>query len=36
MDHTKFNMDRFSQVVLADRSTGLNTLSLGVFRVPPG
>jgi mannose-6-phosphate isomerase-like protein (cupin superfamily) len=36
LDHTKFDESRFSQVVLADRSSGLQTLSLGVFRVPPG
>jgi mannose-6-phosphate isomerase-like protein (cupin superfamily) len=36
LDESKFDSSRFSQVVLADRSTGLNTLSLGVFRVPPG
>jgi mannose-6-phosphate isomerase-like protein (cupin superfamily) len=36
LDHTAFDEARFSQVVLADRSTGLKTLSLGVFRVPPG
>jgi mannose-6-phosphate isomerase-like protein (cupin superfamily) len=36
LDESKFDMERFSQVVLADRSSGLNTLSLGVFRVPPG
>jgi quercetin dioxygenase-like cupin family protein len=36
LDEAKFDRNRFSQVVLADRSTGLKTLSLGVFRVPPG
>jgi mannose-6-phosphate isomerase-like protein (cupin superfamily) len=36
LDDSKFDTSRFSQVVLADRSTGLSTLSLGVFRVPPG
>jgi mannose-6-phosphate isomerase-like protein (cupin superfamily) len=36
LDHAQFDTSRFSQVVLADRSTGLDTLSLGVFRVPPG
>lgn len=36
LDESKFDTQRFSQVVLADRSSGLNTLSLGVFRVPPG
>jgi mannose-6-phosphate isomerase-like protein (cupin superfamily) len=36
LDHSRFNPERFSQVVLADRSSGLETLSLGVFRVPPG
>lgn len=36
LDHSKFDESRFSQVVLGDRSSGLSTLSLGVFRVPPG
>lgn len=36
LDESKFDVERFSQVVLADRSSGLRTLSLGVFRVPPG
>jgi len=36
LDHSQFNTDRFSQVVLADRASGLETLSLGVFRVQPG
>jgi mannose-6-phosphate isomerase-like protein (cupin superfamily) len=36
LDESRFDASRFSQVVLADRSTGLTTLSLGVFRVPPG
>jgi mannose-6-phosphate isomerase-like protein (cupin superfamily) len=36
LDHQRFDPDRFSQVVLADRSSGLESLSLGVFRVPPG
>lgn len=36
LNHARFNPDRFSQVILADRSSGLDTLSLGVFRVPPG
>jgi mannose-6-phosphate isomerase-like protein (cupin superfamily) len=36
LDHSQFDDSRFSQVVLADRSSGLSTLSLGVFRVPPG
>jgi len=36
LDHARFNSERFSQVILADRSSGLKTLSLGVFRVPPG
>jgi mannose-6-phosphate isomerase-like protein (cupin superfamily) len=36
LDHTRFDTERFSQVVLADRSSGLQTLSLGVFRVPAG
>ncbi len=29
-------MERFSQVVLADRSSGSDNVSLGIFRVPPG
>jgi mannose-6-phosphate isomerase-like protein (cupin superfamily) len=36
LDESRFEAEKFSQVVLADRSTGLGTLSLGVFRVPPG
>jgi mannose-6-phosphate isomerase-like protein (cupin superfamily) len=36
LDESKFNVERFAQVVLADRSSGLSTLSLGVFRVAPG
>jgi mannose-6-phosphate isomerase-like protein (cupin superfamily) len=36
LDAARFDPQRFSQVILADRSTGLDTLSLGVFRVPPG
>lgn len=36
LDHARFNQERFSQIILADRATGVNTLSLGVFRVPPG
>jgi mannose-6-phosphate isomerase-like protein (cupin superfamily) len=36
LDDSRFDAQRFSQVVLADRSSGLSTLSLGVFRVPPG
>jgi mannose-6-phosphate isomerase-like protein (cupin superfamily) len=36
LDHAKFNLERFSQVILADRTTGLESLGLGVFRVPPG
>ncbi len=35
LDQSSFDPERFSQVVLADRSSGLDTLSLGVFRVPP-
>ncbi len=34
LDESRFDPNAFSQVVLADRSTGLNTVSLGVFRVP--
>jgi mannose-6-phosphate isomerase-like protein (cupin superfamily) len=36
LDESRFDPEKFSQVVLADRSSGLNTLSLGVFRVPAG
>ena len=36
LDHERFNPDRFSQVVLAERTSGLASLGLGVFRVPPG
>ncbi len=36
LDESQFDANRFSQIVLADRSSGLNTLSLGVFRVPAG
>jgi quercetin dioxygenase-like cupin family protein len=36
LQEESFDPERFSQVILADRSSGLNTLSLGVFRVPPG
>jgi mannose-6-phosphate isomerase-like protein (cupin superfamily) len=36
LDHAGFDDDRFSHQILADRASGLNTLSLGVFRVPPG
>jgi mannose-6-phosphate isomerase-like protein (cupin superfamily) len=36
LEHADFQSDRFSQIVLADRSSGLESLSLGVFRVPPG
>jgi mannose-6-phosphate isomerase-like protein (cupin superfamily) len=36
LDESGFEPDRFSQVVLAGRSSGLNTVSLGVFRVPAG
>jgi mannose-6-phosphate isomerase-like protein (cupin superfamily) len=36
LDESRFDPARFTQVVLADRSSGLSTLSLGVFRVPPG
>jgi mannose-6-phosphate isomerase-like protein (cupin superfamily) len=36
LDHARFQSDRFSQIVLAGRSSGLESLSLGVFRVPPG
>jgi len=36
LDESRFGESAFSQVVLADRSTGVNTLSLGVFRVQPG
>lgn len=36
LDESKFDMSRFSQVVLADRSSGVGSVSLGIFRVPPG
>jgi mannose-6-phosphate isomerase-like protein (cupin superfamily) len=36
LDESRFDPEKFSQVVLADRSSGLNTLSLGVLRAPPG
>jgi len=36
LDESRFDPEKFSQVVLGDRSSGLNTLSLGVFRVPAG
>ncbi len=36
LDEARFDPDKFSQVVLADRATGLNSVSLGVFRVPAG
>lgn len=36
LDESRFDASRFSQVVLADRSSGLESLSLGVFRVPAG
>jgi mannose-6-phosphate isomerase-like protein (cupin superfamily) len=36
LEHARFDTEQFSQVILADRASGLNTLSLGVFRVPPG
>ena len=36
LDESRFDRNAFSQVVLADRSTGLHTVSLGVFRVPAG
>jgi mannose-6-phosphate isomerase-like protein (cupin superfamily) len=36
LDESRFDQQKFSQVVLADRASGLNTLSIGVFRVPGG
>jgi mannose-6-phosphate isomerase-like protein (cupin superfamily) len=36
LDEAQFDPEHFSQIVLADRATGLETLGLGVFRVPPG
>jgi mannose-6-phosphate isomerase-like protein (cupin superfamily) len=36
LDESQFDKTRFSQVVLADRASGVNTVSFGVFRVPPG
>jgi len=35
LDESRFAPDRWSQVVLADRSSGVPSVSLGVFRVPP-
>jgi len=36
LDQAKFDQTRFSQVILADRSTGCDYTSLGIFRSPPG
>jgi mannose-6-phosphate isomerase-like protein (cupin superfamily) len=36
LDEGKFDPERFSQVILADRSSRCNNVSFGVFRVPPG
>jgi mannose-6-phosphate isomerase-like protein (cupin superfamily) len=36
LDRAQFDTNRFSEIVLADRSTDLTTLSLSVFRVPAG
>jgi mannose-6-phosphate isomerase-like protein (cupin superfamily) len=36
LDETKFDQARFSQVVIADRATGCENVSLGIFRTPPG
>lgn len=36
LDERQFQKNQFSQVVLADRSNGVESLSLGVFRVPSG
>ena len=35
LDESRFAPDRWSQAVLADRSSGVPSVSLGVFRVPP-
>jgi mannose-6-phosphate isomerase-like protein (cupin superfamily) len=34
-DESQFNLDEFSWVTLADRASGVDTVSLGLFRVPP-
>ena len=36
LDETKFDQTRFSQIVIADRSTGCDNVSMGIFRSPPG
>jgi mannose-6-phosphate isomerase-like protein (cupin superfamily) len=36
LDESKFDLERFSSVALADRASGVNTTSLGIFRSPPG
>jgi mannose-6-phosphate isomerase-like protein (cupin superfamily) len=36
LNHALFEHDRFSEVLLADRASGLDALSLSAFRVPPG
>ena len=36
LDESKFDLSRFSQVVMADRASGVDSVSLGVFRVPVG
>jgi mannose-6-phosphate isomerase-like protein (cupin superfamily) len=36
LDESRFDSQTFSQVVLADRASGVNSVSLGIFRVPAG
>jgi quercetin dioxygenase-like cupin family protein len=36
LDESQFDPQRFSSMVLADRESGVNSTSLGVFRSPPG
>ena len=36
LDETKFDQARYSQIVIADRSTGCEHVSLGIFRAPAG
>jgi len=36
LDSSAFEPERFSQVVLADRASGVESVSFGIFRVPPG
>src|SRR5713101_1591211 len=36
LDESQFDPARFSQVVLADRTSGLDGCGIGIFRVPSG